>query len=138
MRYKDDLQEGYVNGYYVGIRHGTNTQDALEPSADGYETQRSTSRFGSVTQDVEEPNYPEEQDYKITYVKGAEDATGTAPTETNKFEGDEVTVKANTFTYADHTFTGWLSSDGKVYQAGDKFKVAQSDVTLTAQWEADE
>ena len=29
MRYKDD-ERGWVNGYFVGLRQGTNTQDALE------------------------------------------------------------------------------------------------------------
>jgi len=138
MRYKDDLQDGYVNGYYVGLRQGTTTPDSLSPGADGYETQRNTVRFGSITQDADSPNYPEEQDYKITYVKGADDATGTAPTESNKYEGDEVTVKTNTFSYADHTFTGWLGSDGNTYQAGDTLKVKQANITFTAQWEADE
>lgn len=59
MQYKDDLPNGYVNGYYVGLRQGTNTQDELEPEADGYETQRNTVRQGTVTQDALEPNYPE-------------------------------------------------------------------------------
>lgn len=137
MRYKDDLQDGYVNGYYVGLRQGSTTPDTLSPSADGYETQRNTVRFGTITQDAESPNYPEEQDYKITYAKGHASATGTAPTELNKYEGESVTVKANTFTYTGHTFTGWLGSDGKTYQSGDALKVKQSDITLTAQWEED-
>lgn len=59
MQYKDDLAKGYVNGYYVGLRQGTATQDKLEPTADGYEVPRGTVRQGTVTQDKLEPNYPE-------------------------------------------------------------------------------
>ncbi|WP_068779659.1 hypothetical protein [Paenibacillus sp. GM2] len=59
MKYKDDLPNGWVNGYYVGLRQGTNTQDSLEPAADGYEVQRDTQRQGTVTPDKLQPNYPE-------------------------------------------------------------------------------
>ncbi|MNW66709.1 hypothetical protein D3C74_452060 [compost metagenome] len=59
MKYKDDLPNGYVNGYYVGLRQGTATQDELEPTADGYEVPRDTVRIGTVTPDALEPNYPE-------------------------------------------------------------------------------
>lgn len=62
MRYKDDLEKGWVNGYFVGIRQGTNTQDALEPESDGYEPQRTAFRYGSVTPDALEPNFPEPED----------------------------------------------------------------------------
>lgn len=62
MKYKDDLANGYVNGYYVGLRQGTPTQDKLEPTADGYEVQRDTVRVGTVTPDVLEPDYPEPVD----------------------------------------------------------------------------
>lgn len=59
MKYKDDLTNGYVNGYYVGLRQGTPTQDELEPTSDGYEGPRMTVRHGTVTPDAKEPNYPE-------------------------------------------------------------------------------
>lgn len=62
MKYKDDLANGYVNGYYVGIKEGTPTQDELEPAADGYEVQRDTERFGTVTPDALESDYPELED----------------------------------------------------------------------------
>jgi hypothetical protein len=58
MKYKDDLANGYVNGYYVGLRAGTPTPDKLEAEADGYEVQRGTIRHGTVTPDALEPNYP--------------------------------------------------------------------------------
>ncbi|OME86523.1 MULTISPECIES: hypothetical protein [Paenibacillus] len=62
MKYKDDLPNGYVNGYYVGLRQGGPTQDKLEPTADGFEVQRDTQRQGTVTQDKLEPGYPEPVD----------------------------------------------------------------------------
>lgn len=59
MKYKDDLSNGFVNGYYVGLRQGGPTQDELEPQGDGYTVQRDTQRYGTVTPDALEPNYPE-------------------------------------------------------------------------------
>ena len=59
-KYKDDLSNGYVNGHYVGIRQGAPTQDALQDEgSDGYENERNYVRFGTVTQDAANPNYPE-------------------------------------------------------------------------------
>lgn len=58
MKYKDDLANGYVNGNYVGLRQGTNTQDELETEADGYEVPRNTVRLGTVMQDAAQPGYP--------------------------------------------------------------------------------
>lgn len=58
MKYKDDLANGYVNGYYVGIRQGGPTQDKSEPQGDGYEVQRDTVRQGTVMQDAAQPGYP--------------------------------------------------------------------------------
>jgi len=59
MKYKDDIPNGYVNGYFVGVRQGSPTPDALEPTADGYEVPRGTERIGTVMPDALEPNYPE-------------------------------------------------------------------------------
>ncbi|MBE5980351.1 MAG: hypothetical protein E7249_14625 [Paenibacillaceae bacterium] len=44
--------EGYVNGVYVGIRHGSPLGDALAPNDDGYGHLRSVKRFGSMLQDA--------------------------------------------------------------------------------------
>lgn len=79
----------------------------------------------------------EQDEYTVTYLKGDEDATGTAPTETDKEFGETVTVKANTFTLAGHTFKNWLGNNGAEYTAGDTFVMPNSNVTLTAQWEED-
>ncbi|MCY9734163.1 hypothetical protein M5X17_10430 [Paenibacillus alvei] len=58
MKYKGDLPNGYVNGYYVGLRQGSPTPDKLEPQADGYGVQHSTQRQGTVTADALKPGYP--------------------------------------------------------------------------------
>ncbi|WP_019636130.1 hypothetical protein [Paenibacillus fonticola] len=58
MKYKDDLPNGYVNGYYVGLRQGGPTPDKLDPQGDGYSVQRDTQRYGTVTPDALEPDYP--------------------------------------------------------------------------------
>ncbi|WP_336822947.1 hypothetical protein [Sporosarcina sp. USHLN248] len=59
-KYKDDLENGYVNGYYVGKSMGAKTPDALDqPDDDGYKMYREFERFGTVTQDAATPGYPE-------------------------------------------------------------------------------
>lgn len=45
--------EGFVNGVYVGIRHGSPLGDALAPNDDGYGHLRSVKRFGSMLQDAD-------------------------------------------------------------------------------------
>ena len=47
--------------------------------------------------------------------------------------GNGVTVQAAPHRMG-YTFEGWLSDNGELYSAGDKF-ILESDVTLTAQWE---
>ena len=71
----------------------------------------------------------------VTYAKGADDATGTAPASQTVNLGTEITLESNPFTRTGYTFAGW--SDGsKTYNAGDKYTV-NGDVTFTAQWTAD-
>lgn len=137
MRYKDDLEKGWVNGSFVGLRQGTNTQDKLEPESDGYETQRNSVRFGTVTQDAKEPTFPEPWEYKIIYEAGDEAATGDAPTEENTAEGKTFTVAANTFTLVGNTFVCWKDQDENVYNPGDTVTVGNKDIVLTAQWEVE-
>ena len=68
----------------------------------------------------------------VTYVKGADGATGTAPAAQEVTVGDEIELVSNPFEYEGHTFAGW--SDGsKTYQVGDKYKV-EGNVTFTAMW----
>lgn len=60
VKYKDDLPNGYVNGYYVGKRAGAKIPDALaEPGDDGYDLERNFIRQGTVMQDAANPGVPE-------------------------------------------------------------------------------
>lgn len=56
MNYKDhtDLISGekYINGHYVGVKHGTSTPDALDASHTGYEVNTESVRQGTITQDT--------------------------------------------------------------------------------------
>ena len=71
----------------------------------------------------------------VTYAKGADGATGTAPAAQEVALGDEIELISNPFEYEGHTFAGW--SDGsKTYQVGAKYKV-EGDVTFTALWTED-
>lgn len=69
--------------------------------------------------------------YTVTYVAGG--GTGTAPTVEKYKEGEEFTVKENTFTYEGYTFTTW--NDGaKNVAPGAKYVMPAKDITFTAQW----
>lgn len=72
--------------------------------------------------------------YKVTYVGGNANATGTAPAEKSYKEGDTVTVEANTFTLEGCLFECWLDGSN-TYTEGDTFTMPARDVTLVAQWE---
>ena len=79
--------------------------------------------------------HPEGTKHSVTYAKGATDATGTPPTQADVVEGKTFTVAANTFSRTGYSFDGW--SDGSsTYQPNSKYTMGTSDVTLTAQWEA--
>ena len=41
-----------VNGFYVGTKIGSPTQDKLTPADDGYDTVRSFTRLGTPTGDA--------------------------------------------------------------------------------------
>lgn len=43
--------ERYINGHYVGVKHGTPTPDALDDNHTGYEVHEETVRLGSITSD---------------------------------------------------------------------------------------
>jgi hypothetical protein len=58
-QYKDDLANGYANGYYVGKPVGERTPDALDPDGDGLANVRSFVHVGTVIQDAAQPGYPE-------------------------------------------------------------------------------
>lgn len=74
-----------------------------------------------------------ETKYTVTYDKGDDAATGTAPTQADTAPDGEFVLKANTFTLANKTFVGW--SDGThLYPAGYNYVMPGNDVTLTAVW----
>ncbi len=70
--------------------------------------------------------------YTVTYSIG--EAHGTAPTETDKAEGEKFAVKsADGLTNGDKIFGGW--NDGiKTYAAGDMYTMPGKNVTFSAQW----
>ena len=63
MKYSDYTDsvsgEKYINGHYVGVKHGTPTPDALDTSHTGYEVHDQAIRQGTITQDkLETVNKP--------------------------------------------------------------------------------
>ena len=72
--------------------------------------------------------------YTVTFVNGAEDATGEAPASLEIEEGADLTIPANPFTREGYKFTGWRYG-ANVYAAGATFKMPAVDVTFTAVWE---
>ncbi len=70
--------------------------------------------------------------YTVTY--NLNGASGDAPTETSKAEGDAFNLAAAP-SWAGHAFDGW--SDGTTtYAAGDTYTMGAAAVTFTAQWKA--
>lgn len=51
MKYQDDLANGTVNGIVVGVRTGSPTPDAANPTDDGYDHLRSVEHVGTVLRD---------------------------------------------------------------------------------------
>lgn len=51
MKYQDDVNKKTVNAHYVGVRPGTNLQDAFDPEDDGHGHLRHSGRVGTVLQD---------------------------------------------------------------------------------------
>jgi hypothetical protein len=73
--------------------------------------------------------------YTVTYAKGSETATGTAPDADTVAAFGYVELPENPFALATKTFDGWKSSvDGKVYAEKAKYQSPAEDSTLTAQW----
>ena len=73
--------------------------------------------------------------YTVTYAAGDGTATGDAPTQVDKAEGETFEVAANTFAVASKDFDKW--NDGTTdYAPGDTYTVGTENVVLTAQWKA--
>ena len=72
--------------------------------------------------------------YDVTFAKGGEDVTGTAPEALSAVADAKIILPESTFTRTNYQFTGW-SYSGKTYQPGDSFTLPAQDVTFTAQWQ---
>ncbi len=75
--------------------------------------------------------------YKVTYSRGADDATGDIPAEQSYEEGEKITLlPADTFAREGYKFVCW--NDGtKNYNAGATYTMPAKDVIFTANWEKD-
>lgn len=51
MKYQDDTNRNTVNGFHIGVRTGSPTPDALNPTDDGYDHLRKVEHIGTVLQD---------------------------------------------------------------------------------------
>lgn len=72
--------------------------------------------------------------YDVTFAKGGEDVTGTAPEALSAVADAKIILPESTFTRTNYQFSGW-SYSGKTYQPGDSFTLPAQDVTFTAQWQ---
>ena len=77
--------------------------------------------------------------YSVSYEKGDDEATGTAPaTRESLGFNDTITVKNNTFVKDGYVFAGWKvlgdEEDTKIYQYGDTYTLNGKNVVFVAQW----
>ena len=77
----------------------------------------------------------------VTFAKGDESATGTAPSSFKKYVGQEAIMPANTFTLSGNSFTGWKYGDD-TYDVSAGYTILAQDaeiggktITFEAQWE---
>ena len=81
---------------------------------------------------------PDKLQYRITYNRNAETATGTTE-DTHIYEvNHDVPVAANGYTNVGYTFTGWnteADGSGTRYTEGSTIKMVEGGLTLYAQWE---
>ena len=92
--------------------------------------------FAFVLTACNESDPPENQEdyYSVIYVDGVDGEEIAVPTDNNKYSsGDTVTVKDG-IERTGYDFIGWKTGS-TVYKPGDTFTMAESDVTLTAQWD---
>ncbi len=71
--------------------------------------------------------------YTVTYEKGAEDATGTAPQSVSYAEGAEFVLEANPFVREGYTFKTWSDGENE-YLAGATYRMPANAVVFTALW----
>ncbi len=72
--------------------------------------------------------------YSVTYIRGSESATGTAPEEMKYAEWATVVLPSNPYVLEGYAFVGW--NDGNAtYSAGDSYTMPAHDVVFSAQWQ---
>ena len=71
--------------------------------------------------------------YTVTYEKGAEDATGTAPQSVSYAEGAAFVLEANPFVREGYTFKTWSDGENE-YLAGTTYRMPANAVVFTALW----
>lgn len=75
--------------------------------------------------------------HSVTYAKGNNSATGTAPTDVDRTYGESFPAKANTFSLTGYSFDGWSGSNGQMYEEGDTIVMPNQNLLLTAMWQED-
>ena len=112
------------------------TTDGLTVSKDGKSVSFKTFTFSPFALVYEKDGTtPPVTQYTVTY--DANGGKGTMASQTVN-AGNSVTIKANTFTRSDHTFTGWntrADGTGTGYAAGNTI-TPNSNLTLYAQWKS--
>ncbi len=99
---------------------------------------QANQNIGEVEEDITlTAQWNEASKYTVTY-NTTDGATGTTPTETDKYEGESFSVAAqgNLVKVVDevtYEFQGW-KYNGKLYEAGASFTMPAVNVTLVAQW----
>ena len=82
------------------------------------------------------PTCPTSNNRSVTYALNS--GSGTAPTQTDTAQGSTFTVaSASGITRSGYTFAGW-SNGSTTYQPGDTYTAGASNITLTAQWTAND
>ncbi len=73
--------------------------------------------------------------YSVTYVAGADGATGLPTYATGLKAGAAYEVESNTPARTGYSFLNWKDKEsGQMYDPSDKLKILPRDVTLVAQW----
>ena len=144
--YAADNSDFYVVHYHGGMDRETavdqnqladvaNTVTKVEKTADGEHITFTTSTFSPFALVYETTSTPPVTQYTVTY--DANGGKGAMASQTVN-AGNSVTIKANTFTRSDHTFTGWntrADGTGTGYAAGNTI-TPNSNLTLYAQWKS--
>ncbi len=93
----------------------------------------------SITLTADKTLYAVWQEQTMTVNYDANGGSGTMASESVKFSHLPLTIKENVFTKEGYTFTYWLGTDGKTYNANDSISSSNwvsGTLTLFAQWQA--